>query len=333
MKDQPLAALEELLATTLPGTVEQRLHYPTASDHGRLGAHGTLTTTGRGLLEDYHLMHGVHFSHYYLLGSSARDEHSAGGTVACISHCRAGRLAWHMDGGHTLHLGPGDLSLHGTYHCHASTLELPLGYYEGVSIHIDLQVLSRHLPPALREAGLGYRQLFTLLASSDAPLYLADATTLDRLLAPIYTIDARYALPYLQLKVQELLLLLAASPHELTSTPIRSDSSETRIKEIHHLLTDDLSRRYTIEDLARRYHTNTTTLKAEFKSLYGAPIGTYMREYRIRRAIELLATGTPLSAIARAVGYASPSKFTAAFTAVTGELPSVYRRKLKSSPK
>lgn len=329
MKDN-VHALEQVLAAVAPGTVEHRLHYPAASDHGRLAAHGTLTTSGRALLEDYHLMHGVHFSHYYILASSARDEHSAGGTVACISHARAGRLAWHMEDGAALHLGPGDLALHSAYHCHASQMELPLGYYEGISIHIDLPILAKNLPPALREAGLGYRELFALLMSSDTPLYLAGTSTLDHILAPIYTLDARYALPYLQLKVQELILLLAASPHELTSAPIRTESSDTRIKEIHRLLTADLTHRYTIEDLARRYHTNTTTLKAEFKSLYGAPIASYMREYRIRRACELLRGSEPLATIARSLGYETPSKFTAAFKSITGELPSVYRRKLKS---
>ena len=129
------------------------------------------------------------------------------------------------------------------------------------------------------------------------------------------------------LKLQELLLYLEgleSGGRELT----RYGSQQTaRIQEIHALLTEHLDRRYTIEELSHRYLLNTSTLKEVFKAVYGLPIATYMKEYRVRRAMELLReSGGSIAAIAAAVGYESQGKFTRAFKDVTGQLPTEYRR-------
>ena len=96
---------------------------------------------------------------------------------------------------------------------------------------------------------------------------------------------------------------------------------------LHALLTEHLDRRYTIEELSRRFLINTSTLKEVFKAVYGLPIATYMKESRVRRAMELLReTDGSIAAVAAAVGYETQSKFTKAFKDTVGVLPSVYRR-------
>ena len=107
-----------------------------------------------------------------------------------------------------------------------------------------------------------------------------------------------------------------------------SDTYVFTVKKIHALITRDLTARYTIDSLAARFHINKTTLKSAFKTVYGKPIAAYMKEYRIKRAMELLIrTDTPVSLVSAAVGYESASKFTEAFKSVTGMLPKDYRRK------
>lgn len=331
MKDARYEKLQEKLKKVTLGKVEHRLHYPQQSNHGKLAACGTLTTSGRAILEDYHLMHGVHFSHYYIIGNAARDTHGSTDTVIEINHCQIGRLSWHMADGMSLHLGPGDMALHSAYHCHASTMELPLGYYEGIGIHIDLPVLAKNLPPALKEAGLDYRQLFSLLCTDNKPLYLQESCLFDKLIAPLYDLPAEFTLPYLQLKVQEIILLLAARPRHLNKSNHSSYTAIERTKEIHQLITGNLDKRYTTKELAKKYHTNTTTLKNDFKALYGAPIAAYMREYRARAAVDLMHDGLPLTTIAKRLGYESQSKFTLAFKKIMGELPSLYKKKLNTT--
>ncbi len=106
------------------------------------------------------------------------------------------------------------------------------------------------------------------------------------------------------------------------------DSQAQVINEIHTFLTADLKNRYTIEELSSRFHINQTTLKTAFKAMFGQPIAAYMKEYRIKRAKELLGrSDMAISQIAYEVGYENQSKFTAAFKDVTGMLPKDYRRK------
>ena len=100
-----------------------------------------------------------------------------------------------------------------------------------------------------------------------------------------------------------------------------------RIREIHDLLTTNLHQRYTIEALSKQFFIDSSTLKREFRRAYGLPIGTYLKELRIHKAMELLSsTDDSIASIAAQVGYETQSKFTAAFRAATGQSPTAYRK-------
>ena len=117
-------------------------------------------------------------------------------------------------------------------------------------------------------------------------------------------------------------------PKETPSVDIHGYGDNVHIiKEIHEMLIKDLQRRYTVEELSQMYSINQTTLKTTFKSCYGQPIATYLKEYRIKRACELLSkTPLPISEIASKVGYENQSKFTQAFKMTVGVLPRDYRK-------
>lgn len=108
------------------------------------------------------------------------------------------------------------------------------------------------------------------------------------------------------------------------------DSQVQIVNEIQRSLTKNLRNRYTIEELAVNFHINQTTLKSTFKRVFGKPIATYMKEYRIKKGMELLMkTNCSIAEIAGRVGYENQSKFTQAFKNVTGVLPSEYRKSIK----
>lgn len=108
------------------------------------------------------------------------------------------------------------------------------------------------------------------------------------------------------------------------------DSQVQIVNEIQRFLTKNLRNRYTIEELAVNFHINQTTLKSTFKRVFGKPIATYMKEYRIKKGMELLMkTNCSIAEIAGRVGYENQSKFTQAFKNVTGVLPSEYRKSIK----
>lgn len=106
----------------------------------------------------------------------------------------------------------------------------------------------------------------------------------------------------------------------------RYEKNKRTIEEIHDFLISDLSVRHTIEDLSKEFLINTSTLKEVFKEIYGKPVATYMKEYRMERAKELLKnTDMPISAIARNTGYENQGKFTEAFHKYEKILPKDYR--------
>ena len=84
---------------------------------------------------------------------------------------------------------------------------------------------------------------------------------------------------------------------------------------------------FTIEGLAEQFDISQTALKDCFKSLYGKPIYTWLKEYRIGKAREYLTEWEDMSIadIAGAVGYKSQAKFGAVFKKLCGMTPNEYR--------
>ncbi len=149
---------------------------------------------------------------------------------------------------------------------------------------------------------------------------------------PLYDLPEALRLPYFQLKIQELLLFLGRYvPDQKTVTKYHSEQTEL-IRQIHDQLTKDLSCRFTIEELSRQYLINTSSLKEVFKAVYGLPIASYMKEYRIREAMRLLReTDESISSIAARVGYETQGKFTKSFRDVAQVLPSEYRKQRRQA--
>ncbi len=102
------------------------------------------------------------------------------------------------------------------------------------------------------------------------------------------------------------------------------------VRKMHDELLQHPERRLTIEELARKTLMNPTTLKEVFKAVYGDSLASHMKEHRLEKAAELLrGSDESISAVAAAVGYDSPSRFSAAFRERYHMLPSEYRKQLK----
>ena len=103
------------------------------------------------------------------------------------------------------------------------------------------------------------------------------------------------------------------------------------IRKIHDEILLHLDQRITIEELSRQYLINPTTLKNTFKSVYGTSIAAHIKEHRMEQAAKMLKeTDQSIAEIAKAVGYDSQSKFTAAFKSFFQILPREYRKKHQS---
>ena len=63
------------------------------------------------------------------------------------------------------------------------------------------------------------------------------------------------------------------------------------------------------------------------KAVYGQPIATYMKEFRVRQAMKLLReTNATIANIASQVGYQTQGKFSSAFQSIVKMSPREYRK-------
>ncbi len=278
--------------------------------------------------ETYELYPGIELSFHCYLADHFHIRHCHGISVLSIDHCRAGRIGWEMKGGLSLYFGNGDLSFHYTDKCSDSEITLPLGYYEGLSIALDLPVLQEQLPGLLNEAGVDVSALCLKFCGDRETAALPASSRIEHIFSEVYDLPEQMKLPYLKLKCQELLMFLnmAEPSGENVLDPHYSEQVSV-IRRIHDRMTEHPEKRYTIDELAKEYLINTAALKNIFKSVYGMPVAAYMKRYRITKAADMLrSSDVSIADVARAVGYESQSKFSAAFKDIMKILPTDYRR-------
>lgn len=284
----------------------------------------------RLLLEHYDLYPGIGITFAWCLGHKFAFHHIHKPSVLKIDHCNLGRIGWNMENGKSLYVGKGDLAVHCRDACKESRTEItfPLGYYEGITVSADLDILKNALPSPLNEAELPEGLLFHKFCTSQEIFSFPTNKRVEHIFSELYHLPQEMKFPYLKLKCQELLLFLyMEDPSQgKAADPYYSDQVEI-VRSIHNLLTQNLTQRFTIEELSKKYLINSSALKSIFKSVYGLPIASYMKEYRIRQAASMLRSSQEtISSIALSVGYESQSKFTRAFKSVIGILPTDYRR-------
>ena len=326
MKQQEPAHIAQQLQDVPGGGLTIVRNSTSSHEYVLLTGQFSAKTVGKGKIEAYHVFPGVDASYNLLSAAEITVHHAASSSVLELFYCRNGRVGWNMRGGTAVYLGAGDLTAHSSACCADSAMMFPLGYAEGISLSIDLPVLDANCPEILKESGLDLPTIQSTFCG-EKPVAIPACPELEGIFAPLYSAPSFRCRAYLQLKIQELLLYLSdVEPEKHALTQYGSQQTEL-IKEIHRQLTEHLDQRFTIEALSKQYLINTSTLKEVFKTVYGLPIATYMKEYRMAQAMKLLReTRIPISEIADRVGYETQGKFSKAFKDVTQILPTEYRR-------
>ncbi len=104
--------------------------------------------------------------------------------------------------------------------------------------------------------------------------------------------------------------------------PVCSMAEIRRIKDARDLLVQDLQNPPSMVQLARLAGMNEKKLKSGFKQIFGTPIFTYFRNYRLETAYELLASGQMnVTEAGMHIGYQSLSHFSQEFRKKYGMLP------------
>lgn len=88
----------------------------------------------------------------------------------------------------------------------------------------------------------------------------------------------------------------------------------------------DLSKNYTISELAKEVGTNEQYIKKYFKQYFGKTVMNYATNIKMEHAKKLILTGEyRIADVARMIGYKHPSHFTTAFKKYFGFTPNSLR--------
>ena len=288
--------------------------------------------TGEGMMTTHLVFPGVFlmYNDFHL-----RQCHSGFRTAVemlAIDHCREGRIQHEVVRDAYGYLEPGNLRVDSRKQ-HTGQFYLPLHHYHGVGVSFHLGVAARALPEQMRDFPVDLYALRDKYCSAEHPSYVIPSDpVIEHLFSELYHVPSKIKKEYFKIKVLELLLYLDALelPEQPEERPYFYKGQVEKIKAVQAFLTENPAANHTVEELSERFDIALTPLKACFKSVYGSPIFTYMRDYRMNLAATLLRKSTALSvsSIAGQVGYDSPSKFAAAFKQVMGKTPLEYRKSL-----
>lgn len=271
------------------------------------------------------LYSGIDLCYLSLDSDSAPIDHASPCHVMQINYCRSGQMALKLKNGNNICLGTGDFSVSD---CTDAVVSFPTGRYTGLAILIDMEEAAVNPPEPLIGTDIFGNALKNRLDGT--VLFFEGNEKTEEIFSAFYDQPEPLRLAYQKVKLAELLLYLSMPELENQNqlADYRTDHVEI-IRDIHEQLTRCISERVTIEELAKQYLINPTTLKNAFKAVYGNSIAAHMREHRMEEAAKLLReTDLSVADIADRVGYDSQSKFTAAFKAYYQMLPREYRKKL-----
>ncbi len=280
-----------------------------------------------GWTETVLLYPGVELSYLTMQADSICAQRTAWRDGIEINYCKTGRIAWQMDGGDHIYLGPGNFAVRMIGSCRDATITLPTGLYEGLTLFVDLQKLFACPPEPLVDAD-GIEAVIRKNVCGRAFTSFQGNGHTETIFSGFYHQSEHLRLAYQKLKALELLLYLGQSgPFSRDQlTEYQSEQVEI-IRKIHQQMVAHMEQKITIEELSRQYLINPTTLKETFKAVYGRSIAAHIKQHRMEQAAKLLReTDLSIAEIAQAVGYDSQSRFTAAFKSFFQVVPREYRK-------
>ncbi|MEL6380962.1 MAG: AraC family transcriptional regulator [Cyanobacteria bacterium J06626_18] len=203
---------------------------------------------------------------------------------------------------------------------------------EMLTIGIKPELFKTLVPSVAKDFDFGQNiAIRTAISESLATLHLTTPemlTILHKIINCPYQSDLRRL--YLESKLLELIVLKLAQVQQEDPCPetgIRLKAED--VEQIHRardILLQNLEHPPSLTELARLVEINDFKLKRGFRQVFGTTVFGYLHQYRMEKAQRLLESGIDsVAQVAQAVGYASPSQFSAAFKRKFGLSPKTYK--------
>ena len=284
--------------------------------------------TGEGDMILYQVFEGVYLMYNDFHMAYFDSEYQTVETVLAIDYCREGSLQMECANGFYCVKKPGSVCVDSRVH-HKGIVRFPTSHFHGITIGFEQSLAGDTLQKQASGIPVNLERLREKFCGKETAFVIREDENLRRLFTDLYHVPDKVRLEYFRAKILELLVYLSAVEIEdmrTEQTYFYRDQIE-KVNAIEKQITGDLTVNHTIEELAKQYDLSQTALKTCFKSVYGKPIYTYLTEYRMHRAAELLIDRpkVPVGDIAFMVGYESAGKFAGTFKRIMGLTPSQYR--------
>ena len=313
--------------------------------------------TGEGDMIIYPVFDGIYLMYNDFHMAYYNSMYQAAETVLAVDYCREGSLimeiaadqkgggfAAEQKRGGTTHTHAADRSEGAIPFCqvkktgdvcidsrvhHKGVARFPTSHFHGITIGFESPIAEKALAKEAPGIEIDLMTIRDKYCGKDRFSILKDNETLRRIFTDLYQVPERARQNYFRAKVLELLVCLSA----METTNVKEERTYFYRDQVEKttaarkLMTEDLRKSYTIEELSARFGLSTTAFKDCFKSMYGKPVYSWLKEYRIQMACELLMTQPEKSIgdIAFEVGYESAGKFSGTFKKVCGMTPKDYR--------
>ncbi len=296
---------------------------------------GFETAAGSGEIHLFSLLDGVRAMRMRLEMEAYTEERTEPRLLE-INFCVGGRFETSFSLRDQVLLKPGDMAISCYDGVHGSRSEsfFPLGYYEGICLEVDPAAAQRWVERNAPAFSVDFSALKQNLLGNKWYMYSPAGPRCEHVFRELYENAAYMDLPFLRLKVLELLMLLGRVPRGEEENPYYSAKQAELVRHLRDHLVTDREGYVSLAQLAAEHEISVSHLQKLFKQIYGVPVYHYIKEYRLEQAaVELVRSAKPVTQIAQGAGYDNAGKFSECFRKRYGVTPSQYRANARNAAK
>ncbi|MEY8352014.1 AraC family transcriptional regulator [Lachnospiraceae bacterium 54-53] len=287
--------------------------------------------SGYGEIRIYKILPGIEvvYNDMHMEYYDCTDKKMTG--ILEINHCRTGRYECEFRDGKCIYIAAGDLGISRLLKTKISS-SFPLGQYYGISIYLDKREMMEAGHDFYPSFSVNLEKLWRRFESQKDNYLIRGSKEIEHIFLQLYETGEPIRSGYLKIRILELLLFLSEYDWEEDMVENRYFNSAMvkTVKSIKEFICENLNEHYTLNQLSELFHVPLTPMKECFKGVYGVPVYTYLKKYRLQAAMEMLKTDTcSIDEISERIGYGSPSKFRVAFKEEIGITPTEFRKASK----
>ena len=146
---------------------------------------------GLGLMTVYQVYPGIQLIYNDFEATGCEWEGTLGKNILEINHCREGREGSKLLSGSCLYLGEGDMSIHTMDNC-ASEMAFPLKHYRGISVVINLELVSEYPPQTLAESGIDILEFKEKFCADGNCFIMRAKDEIEHIFSELYSVPVSY---------------------------------------------------------------------------------------------------------------------------------------------